>query len=212
MLKPGKAPKIQEENQSIIIISERSLWSYPLLGYLKKRNIPIAIADQYCREIRYLLNGKEYYGIGFKNNLGGYEIRNTYFKTSCSPKGITHIDNGSKEICVFEGFFDFLSFCTLNAHLPKNNFDYLILNSLSFFEQSRIVMEYYAHIHLYLDSDNQGQKFTAYALSLDKRYIDESSLYKHYKDLNNFHCRFGMKPSLGQKEEQQKMKKFNKGL
>ncbi|MCH5684068.1 hypothetical protein LWM68_07155 [Niabella sp. W65] len=42
------------------------------------------IADRYCREVRYELNGKVYYGIGFRNDLGGFEIRNPYFKASSS--------------------------------------------------------------------------------------------------------------------------------
>lgn len=189
MPKPGAVtPKPREEDSTIKIIGERRLWSYALLDYLKQRNIPVSIADQYCCELNYSLKDKCYYGIGFRNDHGGYEIRNAHFKTSSSPKWFTHIDNGAKRICVFEGFFDFLSFLTLHAHQPPQQFDYLILNSLSFFEPAREVMERRDQIHLYLDSDKPGQKFATYARSLDKRYIDESAFYKNHKDLSNFHC------------------------
>lgn len=192
ILRPGPEPqrtkKIEVEESSSKIIGERSLWSYPLLDYLKQRNIPVSIADRYCREVSYTLKGKKYFAIGFRNDQGGYELRNAVFKTSSSPKWFTHIANGAKDICVFEGFFDFLSFLALNAHEDQQQFDYLVLNSLSFFEPAREVMELYNRIHLYLDYDRPGQKFSTYARSLDKRYIDESQLYRNHKDLNNYHC------------------------
>ncbi len=48
--------------------------------------------------------------MGFKNNFGGFELRNKYFKGSSSPKEITLISNNSPDrLNVFEGFMDFLS-------------------------------------------------------------------------------------------------------
>lgn len=64
----------------------------------------------------YELDVKEYYGIGFKNDSGGYEIRNPYIKTSSAPKDIKTITNNAKEAVVFEGFFDFLSFITIHKN------------------------------------------------------------------------------------------------
>ena len=40
----------------------------------------------------------------FKNDGGGYEVRNPYFKTSSSPKGITTIQNNAQQAIVFEAF------------------------------------------------------------------------------------------------------------
>ena len=77
----------------ISILTEESIHSFALLRYLKERRIPLDIANRFCKEVRYGLNQKEYYGIGFKNDGGGYEIRNPYFKTSSSPKGITTLQN-----------------------------------------------------------------------------------------------------------------------
>ncbi|HRP37960.1 MAG TPA: CHC2 zinc finger domain-containing protein [Candidatus Dojkabacteria bacterium] len=67
------------------ILQDYSIGSFALLRYLEQRRIPIDIADQFCREVRYELNNKIYYGIGFKNDSGGYEIRNPYFKADSSP-------------------------------------------------------------------------------------------------------------------------------
>jgi hypothetical protein len=183
--------KEEEPENQITIMRDCALSSYALLRYLNQRRISIEIADRYCRELRYELNGKTYYGIGFKNDLGGYEIRNPYFKASSSPKGITTFDNGTDEVVVFEGFTDFLSFRTVHKNEPEDRFDFVVLNSVSFFEKARPFMERHEAIRLYLDRDTTGQNYSRYALSLSEKYRDESSLYQHYKDFNDWAVNFG---------------------
>jgi hypothetical protein len=193
--------KPQPIEYKIEILQEVSISSFALLQYLEQRRIPINIADQFCREVRYKLNDKVYYGIGFKNDSGGYEIRNPIFKTSSSPKDITTIINNSTEASVFEGFFDFLSFIAIHKGQVKVESDFLVLNSLAFFEKARAFMEQHETIRLYLDRDTAGQKCSQYALSLSKKYLDESMLYKQHKDFNAWIMNFGkaQKNGLGQK-------------
>jgi len=109
--KPIASPlkNTNEPDTKIKALRDFALSSYALLRYLEQRRIPLEIAEKYCREVRYELNAKTYYGIGFKNDSGGFEIRNPYFKGSSSPKDITTFKNGSDEAVVFEGFTDFLS-------------------------------------------------------------------------------------------------------
>lgn len=200
-------PIIQHANEAskgtpkIQILKEEPLASSSLLNYLEQRRIPIEIAQQFCVEIRYALNKNTYYGIGFKNDLGGFEIRNPYFKTSSSPKGITSFDNGSHEVVVFEGFIDFLSYKAMNKNLPENSQDFVILNSVSFFERARPFMENHQSIRLFLDRDATGQNYTSRALSLSTKYTDESKLYQHYKDFNDWSMNSGKsaKRHLGKK-------------
>ena len=173
------------------VLGEFMLSSFGLLNYLQERRIPIDIADQFCREVRYQLNGKVYYGIGFKNDSGGYEIRNRYFKGSSSPKNITTIDNKAKEVGVFEGFFDFLSFMAIHQNQEQVNMNFMILNSVSMFQKARPFMENHDRIRLYLDRDSTGQNFSQHALSLSDKYIDESRLYKGYKDINDWLVNMG---------------------
>jgi len=192
--KPGVSRPVLEAEQDdnhIKVLGDFYLSSYALLRYLEQRRIPVDIADKYCREVRYELNGKTYYGIGFKNDLGGYEIRNPYFKTSSSPKGITTFDNGAKDVVVFEGFTDFLSFKSIHQNEPENRFDFAVLNSVSFFEKARPFMEQHDMIRLYLDRDATGQNYSRYAISLNEKYKDESSLYQNHKDLNDWVMNFG---------------------
>lgn len=59
---------------------------------------------------------------------------------SSSPKDITTIRNGVKEAFVFEGFIDFLSFMAINKNQAVSESDFVILNSVSFFEKARVFM------------------------------------------------------------------------
>lgn len=181
----------ESAESKINILKERPISSLSLQRYLHQRRIPVEVAEQYCKEVTYEMHGKEYYGIGFKNDSGGYEIRNPYFKTSSAPKDIRTIINGAKEAAVFEGFFDFLSFIAIQKNQPQNPADFVVLNSIVFFEKARTFMEQHEGIHLFFDRDSTGQKVTQYALSLSRQYRDESHLYKNYKDLNDWMVNIG---------------------
>lgn len=170
----------------LTVLGDFILSSAHLTNYLARRKIPFEIADKYCREVRYQINDKVYYGIGFKTDSCTFEIRNPFLKSASSPKSITSFKNGCDEVAAFEGFFDFLSYKVLEekCSYPKN--DYIVLNSLSFFEKSRTVLESYNQVKLYLDNDKAGQNCSRLALSLSNKYKDESGLYKNHKDLNDW--------------------------
>ncbi|MDT0678723.1 toprim domain-containing protein [Autumnicola musiva] len=194
--------KIENQPEHQLKISKDvELNSHALIRYLKQRKIPVEIATQYCREVRYELNAKNYYGIGFKNDSDGFEIRNPYFKASSSPKDLTTIKNGSDEVAVFEGFMDFLSLRALHQNLPGNSQDFVVLNSVSLFERARPFMEEHQVVRLYLDRDATGQNLTQRALSMSTKYIDKSTLYKNHKDLNDWLVGIGkqQKTRLGSK-------------
>lgn len=171
----------------IVILNTRPLEEKSLLQYLQDRKIPPEIARRFCREVEFLLYGKQHIAIGYPNRSGGFELRNRYFKGSSSPKDITLIDNRTEELVVFEGFFNFLSFQTINRNLKGQISSSLILNSLAFFEKSRPLMENYQQVFLLLDRDDAGLKYTQKALEWDAgKYIDRSDFYRHKKDLNEW--------------------------
>ncbi len=230
---------------AIKIIAAKQPITDPLLcRYLKERCINKNVADRYCHEVSFKLNNKdkEFIAIGFKNNAGGYELRNEFFKLSSTPKYVTYINNGdaknepaskeqtakilpvdsgiiplkindqnlistakdqelipgrdqtakqAKSIAVFEGFFDFLSWQTVHQNRQYTLTDFLILNSLSFFERSLLLMEKHEHIKLYLDHDAAGRKCVEQALNRSVKYEDKSRLYNGYKDLNDWLRHFG---------------------
>jgi hypothetical protein len=45
-------------------------------------------------------------------------------------------------------------------------------------------MEKYSSVHLFLDRDATGRNLTARALSWSIKYIDQSTIYQQYNDLN----------------------------
>lgn len=178
-------PELMVQHAKITITGEHVLSSIPLLRYLQDRRINGGIADRFCKEVNYRIDDKSYYAIGFKNDQGGYELRNRYFKGNSHPKGVTTIKKGSLQVSVFEGFFDFLSYCTMDLKSTLPETDFLILNSLSFFEKSLESLLAYDKIHLFLNNDKAGQNCSHQACSTDKKFIDESELYKNYNDLND---------------------------
>lgn len=181
-----------EEAKKIRVIKERGISSFALIRYLHKRRIPIDIAKRFCSEIDYELYGKKYFAIGFKNDAGGYELRNEKFKASSSPKDITVIENQSEKITVFEGFFNFLSYQAIHQKQEQPQTNFLILNSTSFFQKSLPLMQEHKSVHLYLDCDTTGQKCIQKALEIDKqKFVDERDLYKNYKDLNDWMMHIG---------------------
>ncbi|OQP44242.1 hypothetical protein A4H97_33355 [Niastella yeongjuensis] len=202
-------PRIAGENKEnsepkIVVLATRDLCANDLVAYLGKRQIPPEIANRYCREVDFSLYGKQYTVIGFPNKAGGYELRSEYFKGSSSPKDITLIDNKSEQIAVFEGFFSFLSFCTINKNQTAPLANNLILNSLSFLDKSRDLLEKYLRVHLLLDRDAAGINSTQRALNWNRdKYIDRSEFYGGHKDLNDWliHDRTSLQQSqrLGRK-------------
>ena len=101
----------QEKASEKISIRDVRMIADPVFErYLASRNISLTLAGRYCTEIEFEINKRKQRAIGFKNDLGGYELRNPEFKGSNSPKSVTHIKNHPDRLLVFEGFFDFLSF------------------------------------------------------------------------------------------------------
>ncbi|OQP44146.1 hypothetical protein A4H97_33630 [Niastella yeongjuensis] len=179
--------KKEATDSKIVVMEFRPLAAKELLNYIQKRCIPLEIANRFCKEVDFLLYGKKHTVIGFQNKAGGYELRSENFKGSSSPKDVTFIDNRTDDVAVFEGFFSFLSFCTVNKNLTAPLSNCLVLNSLSFFERSRPLMEQYKQVHLILDRDTAGMNCTkqAFQWNADK-YVDRSDFYKNHKDLNQW--------------------------
>lgn len=181
----------RDNEQAIKIVSVNPVTSLLLLRYLHQRRIAMPVVETYCKEVHFSIGEKKYSAIGFVNDKGGYELRNPWFKGSSAPKTITTVNNESKNVAVFEGFFNFLSFLSIQRHQQSVQSNFLILNSVSFFEKSRLFMEQHDHVHLYLDRDRTGQNYTSYALSLNGRYRDKSGLYEGYNDLNEWTAQIG---------------------
>jgi hypothetical protein len=170
----------------IKIVSAMGLKSDKLFKYLKKRAINSDVAKRYCCELNYEIHGRTWYGIGFKNDLGGYEIRNEYFKGSSSPKAITSVQNGNEILLVFEGFFDFLSLASFCPNL-ENRFDILVLNSVANIgKMSAEYFQKYVSIYAFLDNDNAGKMALEKLEKHGVKVFDFSNQFHPHKDLNEW--------------------------
>ena len=176
-------PSSAESN--IRITSVLPLTNSVLLGYLAERKINLDAAREQCREVRYSVDGKVYYAVGFPNDAGGYEIRNKYFKGCISPKGITTIVKGTDTCAVFEGFMDFLSYLTLKKQQsPQANI--VVLNSVILLDKAMDFLKLHSAIHAFLDNDEAGKQTLAKIQNACENVADQSVYYKNYKDLNEF--------------------------
>lgn len=117
----------KEKNYEIKAI--KPLTNIQLINYIQSRCISLKMAEKYCVELHYNLNDKTYYGIGFKNDSEGYEIRNKYIKMCLGTKAPSYFNNKSSQIVLLESWSDFLSFLTLYPKAEKY-YDFLILNSV----------------------------------------------------------------------------------
>ena len=177
-------PQRNEEKEPIFEdIWVRPLQDSKLLGYLRERGIFADTVITNCEEVRYRVHGKRYYAIGFRNNAGGLELRNRFFKGCIPPKDISLKRNGSEVCAVFEGFMDYLSAMQLGIITS----DWLVLNSVSNVEKAVKVLQGYERIECYLDNDEAGQRaFQKLRDSFGDKVIDRSSLYADHEDLNEF--------------------------
>ena len=167
-----------------------------LIKYLEERCIDVETARTVCKELHFDTRGKHYFGIGFPNIAGGYEIRNPFFKGCIAPKDISHFyAEEPKKVCfVFEGFMDFLSFMTLRKlKNPQQTGlslqDYLVLNSVTNIHKTAKRLSRYDSVQCFLDNDEAGRNaYLQLSKELGKSITDASTLYNGFKDLNEYLC------------------------
>ncbi len=176
---------IYDADSKVLITNVKEISNIQLINYLESRKLNLKLAKEYCKEVSFKLNDKNFYAIGFQNDSKGYELRCKYFKGSSSPKDVTLIKNNSEKLLLFEGFIDFLSWFSCKQFLT-GNYDYLILNTLSFLNKGKALIREYNEVLLFLDNDEAGKKATAELIgsSLSK-CINMSTSYSEFKDLND---------------------------
>lgn len=160
-----------------------------LYAYLHQRCINIDIAKQFLVEAHYSTkdpdDGTYIYTLGYRNDKGGYELRNAHCKLSNSPKWITtHLDKGNAPVVVFEGFFDMLSFATMCGGVKHN---YVVLNSIVNVDKAIEVLRPISDkIYLCLDNDQGGDDTTRLMLDALPSAVDIRSRFAPAKDVNEY--------------------------
>ena len=176
--------KLENLHKNYEIIEVKEIQHPALMEYLRTRKVENQ--TEFLKEIHYQMNDKNYFGIGFKNNSGGYEIRNKYSKICLGKKDVSTIKNGSGNVKIFEGFFDFLSFKNIENFLEKEPSDYIILNSVSMIHNIKNSLGNYENIELYFDNDEAGNRAVKMLKNELENIEDCRVLYSDLKDLNEY--------------------------
>ncbi len=177
---------IEQTSNQILEIKE--IQHPALIQYLKSRKV--YEQNHLVKEIHYQLKGRKYFGIGFQNNSGGFEIRNLHSKICLGKKDVTLIVNDKKsknEILVFEGFFDYLTYRNLEKSY-NSNCDFLVLNSTAMLFKAEEKLKKYDKISLFLDNDKNGKSVKSKIRSQYKNVEDCSLIYHDFKDVNEWIC------------------------
>jgi DNA primase len=207
---PSFFSREQKENSARIEIRKiQPAENKILMTYIQSRKIPKTIASKYLKDAYWTLKNEEtgmpeinkqtgkimsFFGIYFKNDLGGCELRNNLksekypdgFKGSLFPKAITTIPGSAETLNIFEGFFDFLSCLTYykTDHLSGTT---VVLNSLANLSQILSKPLNFNKINLFLDNDEPGIEKNQTIIKIYPQAINQSVLiFPEYKDFNDF--------------------------
>jgi len=182
--RPNPAKKEHRANP-IEIIEEKEIEHQALQNYLSSRSISTKTARKLCKEVHYKIGERKYFGIGLRNRSGGWELRNSYWKGSTSPKDVSLIKNDSKNLAITEGMFDMLTLLELRPELPKTH-ELLVLNTTAFVKRMITEIGEYENVELFLDRDKTGMGMTELLLEKCPNSRDMSSLYGVFKDINEW--------------------------
>lgn len=194
---PEKKPKTNVVKVSAWkLLREQAVDDLALIRYLENRGIDFWVADKHICEVyvKSVKTNAKIYAIGFKNEDGGYELRNPFLKSCISPKTITFI-RGSKgkqtAIHLFEGFMDFLTWLTINNGVQVD--DAIVLNSVNRIDHAFAYIKEFGYTdgYTWMDNDKAGTKATeelsAFFKSEGIKHTKMNYEYAGYKDLNAFH-------------------------
>lgn len=173
------------------------LESRNLIEYFQNRKIDAKIAKQWVNEVHYTNPKGSFYGAGFRNDDGGFEMRcptrnGNVFKCFVGDvKSIrTFYTDDNETVSVFEGFTDFLSYLTYRKITKPFNTT-IILNSTSLLTQETIkILSHFTVVESFLDNDKSGfeafEKLEKY-LPQDVILVNASQkLYPYHHDFNDF--------------------------
>lgn len=180
VVRPADVPTLR-------ILSDAPLRHPALVGYLASRGIVPSVAAAFGREVRYEVNGRAFFAVGFRNDAGGWELRSERFKGGSSPKHITTFDNRSDIVIAFEGFMDFLAYLSLK-YPERLRIDAAVLNSVVNLPKAIPFLSCHRVIHAFFDNDEAGHKAAADLLRLCPRseVIDQRHFYRGHKDVNDY--------------------------
>lgn len=186
----------------IVINKIQNLQNKALVEYINGRKIPLSLANQYVKECYYkAYEGqiKSYFGVCFKNDTNGFEIRTKPNEKDKEypegrhlvllPKDITTIQGKSNlNINLFEGVYDFLS-ALVYYKTDKPTYTTIVLNTTKLLHNILTGLNSFKTINVYFDNDLAGIESTKLLVEkFGNKVKNYSNIYKGYKDFNEFIC------------------------
>ena len=177
----------QNSKPNYHITEIKELQNENLKIYLQQRGLSPTVYSL-VKEVHFAIGEKKLYAIGFENLSGGWELRNQFYKGSLLKKDISvvNLNNNlekNKNVVVFEGFMDALSFVEMK---PFFKGDILVMNSISLLNKAKEYLKQYSEIHLFLDNDKPGENCKNEILKSFPEAKNHSEIYALYKDLNDY--------------------------
>lgn len=190
--------------KSLSVTAIQPLENLKLLQFLQNRKINLDLAKAFCKEIHYQIGSRNYFALGFPNDTGGYELRNSQFKGCIPPKEITTFDRQTATVHLFEGFMDYLSLLTLQA--KQADVSAVVLNSVHNLEKAIPFLSKHTQVNAFLDNDDGGKLALLKLQKLNLPVVDISKKYAEFKDVNDYLC--GKKHEIQQTKLKPKRLKF----
>ena len=178
---------LKNSTSNYTITEIKELQNENLKNYLHQRRLSENIYP-FVKEIHFKIGEKNLYAVGFENLSGGWELRNSFYKGSLLKKDISVINLNSnheknKNVVVFEGFLDALSFVEMKRFFKG---DLLVMNSISLLNKTKNHLQNYSEINLFLDNDKAGEICKNSILKSFPEAKDHSGIYAPNKDLNEY--------------------------
>lgn len=185
------------------VVASGPFSDHGLIGYAASRGISLEVLSEYCSEVTVRTGGGSVRAyIGFPNSGDGYVLRSPEPGRDgkrCTCSAPSYVSDAGKhtaapscrEVVVFEGLFDFLSFVERrkSAGVAAPGSDVCVLNSVSNVRQALPFISAHAAVSLYLDNDEAGRKASVEIRdsSPESLVVDHSVEYAAFGDYGEYH-------------------------
>ena len=157
-----------------------------LTDYLKNLGI-WDISNESLREIYYYTiderkNKKNYFGIGWQNVDGDWEVRNKYYVGCLGSRKLTYIMANPKCLVIFEFYFNYL---TWKRYYLGSTHSVIVLNTLDSLNRAIEISKEYALVQLYFSHKESGRLATKTFMTAAPHVTDRSVEYANYPEYND---------------------------
>nr|WP_262919051.1 toprim domain-containing protein [Tunicatimonas sp. TK19036] len=192
-------------HRSLVIEQVLPLQHPGLLRYLTEtRKLPVALGQRYLEEVHFRQQGAAYFALGFRNEQGGYALRNAYFKGASAHDIRFLAGRGPREgtaprqAHVFEGVMDYLSLLALRGR-ERLQGDVVVLNGTSLVDRGVAALKRasYAKVYSWMDPGVGGRRAEErLQAGLSCPVLSMQGLYFQDEDLNGYLVRLRQSDTL----------------